>query len=524
MSDSTFSRRALRRLATLATGAALALSALPGSASATGGGWAEPSMLTVAELGNTGFYSIGTLGDYPVVDGSPSNAAYQQLLDIGNISGGKGEDFLAVTASGQMRLFPSTYARPSNKYIVIGSGWQAYSQIFVVGDLNGDGRADLMARDHQGRLWYYASRNSLTSPFHGRVLVGSGGWNGYDQLIGAANFDAGAAASVLARDYQGRLWAYDAGASGGLSGRRLIGSGFGRYNQLLGLDWNKDGHGDVVGRTESGDLYLHAANGAGGLAQPVKISSGLGQVGFLGNQGHQPVFGKGEILARYGKDSFCWYAGNGDGTLGSPGCGNSVGPYAVLAATVSPNDTGFVGLAGIDPTGHLTGIFPGGDLQYPQTSYNILVGPGDLTGDGKADLVARDRAGRLWLIPGDGTGSVDRRPALLGSGWNQYRWIVGAGDFTGDGIPDLIAVTPGGVMYLYPGLGNGHFGSRVLLGSGWQHFTHLVAPGDLTGDGKADLAAVDSTGRLWLYPGNGNDTFGARVLLGTGWNKFRDLS
>ncbi|WP_152648288.1 FG-GAP repeat domain-containing protein [Streptacidiphilus anmyonensis] len=520
---STFGRRALRRLAILATGAALALTALPGSASAAGASWSEASMLTVSGYGN-GFYSVGSMGDLIVEDGGASrHAQYRQLLDIGNISGGQGEDYLAVTASGQLRLFPSTYARPSDKYILIGSGWQTYSQIFVAGDLNGDGRADLMARDHQGRLWYYASQTSLTSPFRPRVLVGTGGWNGYDQLIGAANFDTGSNATVLARDLQGRLWAYDGHSDGSLSGRRLVGSGFGGYNQLLGLDWNKDGHGDVVGRTESGDLYLHAGNGAGGLAQPVKVDSGWSRTNALADEGHQPDFGKGEIMARHSNGTFCWYEGNENGTLASGQCGNDVGSYTILSATVSPDDTGMVGLVGVDPTGHLTGI--GATGNFPQSWYNVVIGPGDLNGDGKSDLVARDRSGRLWFIPGNGGTSVDERPVLIGGGWNQYRWIVGAGDLNGDGIADLVAVTPGGVMYLYPGLGNGKFGTRVEVGYGWEHYTHLVAPGDLTGDGKADLAAVDSSGRLWLYPGIGNGMFGAKTLIGTsGWGQFHDLS
>ncbi|KMS71396.1 ATP/GTP-binding protein, partial [Streptomyces leeuwenhoekii] len=47
-----------------------------------------------------------------------------------------------------------------------------------------------------------------------------------------------------------------------------------------------------------------------------------------------------------------------------------------------------------------------------ETSPKAL-GFGDMNGDRKADVIARDKAGRLWFTPGDGTGR------LIGSGgWN----------------------------------------------------------------------------------------------------------
>jgi hypothetical protein len=43
-------------------------------------------------------------------------------------------------------------------------------------------------------------------------------------------------------------------------------------------------------------------------------------------------------------------------------------------------------------------------------------GPGDFSGDGRPDILARDAAGSLWLYPGNGTGGVTAR-TLVGSGW-----------------------------------------------------------------------------------------------------------
>lgn len=181
----------------LATGTALGLSALTLTVSAAGTAaavtaWAEPGGVTAQSLYGT---TVETLSGQNYSDITPMGAAeFRQLLDVGHISGGSGDDYLGVTASGQLRLYPSSYTRPSAKYIAIGSGWQTYNQVTVVGDPSGDGRADLMARDTHGRLWYYASQNSLSQPFRPRVQVGTS-WNIYDQLIGAANFDTAARGS-----------------------------------------------------------------------------------------------------------------------------------------------------------------------------------------------------------------------------------------------------------------------------------------------------------------------------------------
>lgn len=521
-------RRAIRRLTAVATGVALAAGALcvsaAGSASAAGA-WAEPGSVTVQ--GYTMSVEVETPQGYDeVVPSDTGSAEYRQLLDIGHISGGSGDDLLGITASGRLRLFPSTYARPSTSYISIGGGWQTYNQVTVVGDLSGDGRADLMARDTHGRLWYYASQDSLTQPFRSRVQVGTD-WNIYDQLIGAAGFDGSARASLLARDLQGRLWVYDGNADGTLAGRRQIGTGWGMYNQLLGLDWNGDGHGDIVGRTEAGTLYAYDSDGAGGYASRVQVATGLASVNAMANEGHQPDFGKGQIVGRTSGGDLYAYTGRENGTLfpgQDIGSGFTPAQDPLLTYTVAATDNGQSGML-VGTADALMNLGATASETTPNGHYTAAAGPGDLNGDGHGDVVARDSYGDLWFMARGASGGFTGTPVLIGGGWNIYNRIVGAGDLTGDGVADIVATTPGGSLYLYPGLGNAKFGSRIYLGYGWQGYTKLAAPGDLTGDGKSDLAAVDSAGRLWLYPGLGNGRFGARTEIGTGgWNGYHDIS
>ncbi|MFB7357975.1 FG-GAP-like repeat-containing protein [Streptomyces gardneri] len=148
---------------------------------------------------------------------------------------------------------------------------------------------------------------------------------------------------------------------------------------------------------------------------------------------------------------------------------------------------------------------------------------GDFTGDGREDLVARDRDGRLWLYPGNGAGAFGARKNIGTGGWNGMSVLTAAGDLSGDGKADLVARDTAGKLWLYPGRGNGTLGARKLVGGGWQVMNRLVGSGDLNGDGKADLVARDTAGKLWLYPGRNNGTLGARALVGGGWQDMQHL-
>ncbi|MBN0046990.1 VCBS repeat-containing protein [Streptomyces actuosus] len=151
-----------------------------------------------------------------------------------------------------------------------------------------------------------------------------------------------------------------------------------------------------------------------------------------------------------------------------------------------------------------------------------LSGFGDMNADRRSDMLVRDRAGRLWFLPGDNTGR------LVGTGgWNAMNALTRHGDFSRDGREDVIAREAStGKLWLYPGTGTGGLGSRKLVGTGgWNGMSEVTAFGDLSGDGRADLVAVEkSTGKLWLYPGTSAGGLGARKLIGTGgWNGMRAL-
>ncbi|MER8234761.1 VCBS repeat-containing protein [Streptomyces sp. NPDC094049] len=229
-------------------------------------------------------------------------------------------------------------------------------------------------------------------------------------------------ADLLLRDASGRLWRDDTyytpfAMDGQLQEgekRALIGPGWNVYDSVEAIgDVAGSAVGDVVAREKSGVLWLHQGKGDGTFAPRVRVGGGWG-------------------------------------------------------------------------------------------TYDRITGGSDLTGDGRADLVAADRQGVLWLYAGTGNSrtpfSVRKR---IGGGWGTYNDITATGNIAGAPAGDLVARDRAGVLWLYLGKGDGTFAPRARIGAGWNAFTHLVALGDANHDGRPDLMAFGPEGNR-LYRGTGN--------------------
>ncbi|MER7693173.1 trypsin-like serine protease [Streptomyces sp. NPDC097610] len=154
-----------------------------------------------------------------------------------------------------------------------------------------------------------------------------------------------------------------------------------------------------------------------------------------------------------------------------------------------------------------------------------VVAPGDVTGDALPDLLSVDSGGVLWIYPGKGNGTFSAR-VKVSSGWNQYNSLRAHGDFTGDGKADLVARSKtGSYVYLFKGTGkagSGAFSSRIKVRT-WAGYNAFDAVGDVTGDGKADFLARTPAGTLYLYPGTGKATseiFATAIKIGTDFKQY----
>ncbi|OQR59662.1 hypothetical protein B6E66_33765 [Streptomyces maremycinicus] len=156
--------------------------------------------------------------------------------------------------------------------------------------------------------------------------------------------------------------------------------------------------------------------------------------------------------------------------------------------------------------------------------YNVLTSPGDITGDGLADLIARKSStGEVFLYKGTSAGKLSAR-VRIAANWSAYKKIVGVGDLNSDGRGDLLVQDKGNLLWRYAGNGSGGFTARVKVAAGWGASYNVVAGvGDITGDGRSDIIARDTSGNVWRYTGNGTGAFGARVKIATGWGAFKGI-
>lgn len=156
-------------------------------------------------------------------------------------------------------------------------------------------------------------------------------------------------------------------------------------------------------------------------------------------------------------------------------------------------------------------------------AYNVLTAPGDLTGDGRTDLLARKAStGDVHLFANDGAGKL--KPGVKIRAWSGYRKIVGAGDLNGDGFGDVLTLDNSGTLWRYDGTGTGQVKERVKVFAGWgASYNAIVGVGDITGDGKNDLVSRDTAGNLYRNTGNGKGSFAPRVRIATGWQGYKGV-
>ncbi|MEU7006045.1 N-acetylmuramoyl-L-alanine amidase [Streptomyces sp. NPDC046332] len=189
-------------------------------------------------------------------------------------------DMVARDASGVLWYYQGTGnpSAPFKARLRTGGGWQIYDRILGARDLSGDSVPDLIAREKSGVLWFYKGTGNPASPFAARVKVG-GGWQTYNQLVSTGDLNADGKADLVARDSAGNLWFYKGtgSATAPYAARTMVGSGWQTYNQLVGpSDLNADGKVDLVGRDGSGTLWFYKGTGSATapFAARTKVGSG----------------------------------------------------------------------------------------------------------------------------------------------------------------------------------------------------------------------------------------------------------
>lgn len=131
----------------------------------------------------------------------------------------------------------------------------------------------------------------------------------------------------------------------------------------------------------------------------------------------------------------------------------------------------------------------------------------DMNGDGLLDLVTGNGAIAVWL--GNGAGGFTQFSSVAltppGGGIVRNQVVV---ELNGDGVLDVAAVGPGGGLWVLLGNGDGTLQMPTNYASGASPYD--LAAGDLDGDGDVDLVAVKwitSVSNLVVFSNTGNGTF-----------------
>lgn len=247
-------------------------------------------------------------------------------------------------------------------------------------DFDGDGNADVLARDQGGDLWLHGG-DGAGGWFPARQ-VGTG-WNSMTALLMPGDFDGDGDADVLARDGGGRLILYPGNGAGGWRTPVQVGTGWNIMKSVIGPgDFDGDGNVDVLAVDGSYRMILYPGNGGGGWLGAVQVGSGWEVMTAVIGPGDFDADGAVDVLARETGGALYLYPGNGSG-------------------------------------GWLTRSLLGGGW----SAMTALIGPGDFDGDGAADVLARTSVGALLLYRGDGVGGV-KPSSQIATGWNAFTAIM----------------------------------------------------------------------------------------------------
>lgn len=232
----------------------------------------------------------------------------------------------------------------------IGTGWNV-GQVLAAGAFSGPGRTDAMLIDSAARLWLYPGVDHSSFPYS-RKQIGTG-WHILDQIS-------------------------------------------------AGVDFDGDGHPDVIGRLRSnGDLRLYSGDGRGGF-------NAMRRIGTEWN-----MFTTIHVVA--------------GAVDGKPAV------YGVL-----PN--GSMRVYGTDGKGRFVRV---GNVGTGWNTMRSLNSVGNKTGDRQTDIVAIDNAGRMWLYEGNGYAGFKGR-VQIGQGWQPFTPVLSSGH---NGI--LWTVGPDARLYKY---------------------------------------------------------------------------
>ncbi len=295
----------------------------------------------------------------------------------------------------------------------------------------------------------------------------------------------------------------------------------GRYPSAVAVaDFNGDGNPDLATANQGtssgvGSVSVLLGHGSGNFRSAGNFAVGRGPsavaAGDFNHDGRVHLAVADSVGNTVGV-----LLGNGDGTFSAPRR-YRVGPRPVWIAVRDLNADGNPDLAVADNGGGVSvllgtraGVFHRAHDYAAGISPTSIVAA-DFDRDGTVDLAVTgyDFEGSLTLLRGNGDGTF--QAPVTYRNLSSRSVTVAAGDFNGDGVPDVAVGNNFGLVDVLLDGGDGTFTNAGTFDLNYGATS--VAVGDFNQDGNADVAAA-TTGDSGL-PGSGG------VLLGNGDGTFQ---
>ncbi len=390
-----------------------------------------------------------------------------QLVAATDLTGDGNPDLVArVAGTSTLYLHPGDGNGGFRQPELLSDRW-GYDLTAGVGDLDGDGLGDLLART--GRTLYLVPG---TGGGLGTPVPVPGDWGQYSEISGAGDLDGDGRPDVVAKGRDPKfVYVLPGTGTGGFAHRLGPLPQFRRLDHVTAVgQMAGDSSTDLIGRNAAGEMVVFPNNGAKNVEAVTDTGLVLSAANLLLNVGDWNGDGLGDIMTRTPLGRMDLRLGNGNGEFAAP----------VAAAT---------GWAKV----------------------KLLAAVGDITGDGYPDLMGQPEGMAMRIYPSDGAAGF--LPSYVAHSEISSDRHTGLGLWDADGSPDSLLRRADGVLVLYRGNGPGGLMNPSELGGGAQGYDLLQAVGDATGDGRPDVVARETaTGRLWLLPGT-REAFGARRLV-----------
>ncbi len=406
----------------------------------------------------------------------------------------------------------------------------AFPEWLAVADFNGDGKLDVAVASQGcspckpgvlgGGIWVLLGNGDGTlragvnyAPTSaGSVAVGDLNGDGKPDLIVGSVTGSGGATVLLGK------------GDGTFQAPAVVGIVTAGGSAIVIADVNGDGKLDIVSpNVPSGNIAVLLGNGNGTFKAPVISGTQTLTQGFLFTAvADFNGDGKLDVVTTNNLGNFIQvWLGNGDGSFKAP-TNYTVGsqPTSIAAGDFNGDgkpDLAITGGDGLNPAisvliGKGDGTFQTPVNYVPTGNPVISLAIADFNGDGQLDFVVASQLVSLpagvWTVLGNGDGTFQTAVDYKAGTGPQSAAV---GDFNGDGVPDLAVASNGSnTVSILLGKGDGTFRPAVNYPAGQG--ASSVAVGDFNGDGKLDLVVGNvAVGSVSVLLGKGDGTFQAKM-------------